>query len=87
MYEVLHEDIGMLLSRTQPLLQMQTRSLVGDQLRSRLASASEGSAGAAATVLIVDRTLDLATRHLTVVGGTITSDERGSREPGGHDAA
>ena len=36
-----------------------TSRLVGDQLRSRLASASEGSAGAAATVLIVDRTLDL----------------------------
>ena len=36
-----------------------TSRLVGDQLRSRLASASEGAAGAAATVLIVDRTLDL----------------------------
>ena len=30
----------------------------------------------------LDRTLDLATRHLTVAGGTITSDERGSRRPG-----
>ena len=36
-----------------------TSRLVGDQLRSRLASANEGAAGAAATVLIVDRTLDL----------------------------
>jgi heme ABC exporter ATP-binding subunit CcmA len=46
---------------------------------------------AGATVMLasheLDRTLDLATRHLTVAGGTITSDERGSREPGGHDAA
>jgi len=49
------------------------------------------AASAGATVLLasheLDRTLDLATRHLTVAGGTITSDERGSREPGGHDAA
>ena len=49
------------------------------------------AASAGATVMLasheLDRTLDLATRHLTVVGGTITSDERGSREPGGHDAA
>ena len=49
------------------------------------------AASAGATVMLasheVDRTLDLATRHLTVAGGTITSDERGSREPGGHDAA
>ncbi|MEC7374553.1 MAG: heme ABC exporter ATP-binding protein CcmA [Actinomycetota bacterium] len=49
------------------------------------------AASAGATVMLasheLDRTLDLATRHLTVAGGTITSDERGSREPGGHDAA
>ncbi len=49
------------------------------------------AASAGATVLLasheLDRTLDLATRHLTVAGGTITSDERGSRKPGGHDAA
>ena len=49
------------------------------------------AAWAGATVMLasheLDRTLDLATRHLTVAGGTITSDERGSREPGGHDAA
>ena len=49
------------------------------------------AASAGATVMLVshelDRTPDLATRHLTVAGGTITSDERGSREPGGHDAA
>jgi len=49
------------------------------------------AASAGATVMLasheLDRTLDLATRHLTVGGGTITSDERGSREPGGHDAA
>ena len=44
------------------------------------------AASAGATVMLasheLDRTLDLATRHLTVAGGTITSDERGSREPG-----
>ncbi|MAT19976.1 MAG: heme ABC exporter ATP-binding protein CcmA [Acidimicrobiaceae bacterium] len=49
------------------------------------------AASAGATVMLasheLDRTLDLATRHLTIAGGTITSDERGSREPGGHDAA
>ena len=49
------------------------------------------AASAGATVMLasheLDRTLDLATRHLTVAGGTITSDERGSREPGGHDVA
>ena len=49
------------------------------------------AASAGATVMLasheLDRTLDLATRHLTVAGGTITSNERGSREPGGHDAA
>ncbi len=49
------------------------------------------AASAGATVMLasheLDRTLDLATRHLTVAGGTITSDERGSREPGGRDAA
>ena len=49
------------------------------------------AASAGATVMLasheLDRTLDLATRHLTVAGGTITSDERGTREPGGHDAA
>jgi heme ABC exporter ATP-binding subunit CcmA len=49
------------------------------------------AASAGATVMLasheLDRTLDLATRHLTVAGGTITSDERGSRKPGGHDAA
>ena len=49
------------------------------------------AASAGATVMLasheLDRTLDLATRHLTVAGGIITSDERGSREPGGHDAA
>lgn len=49
------------------------------------------AASAGATVMLasheLDRTLDLATRHLTVAGGTITSGERGSREPGGHDAA
>ena len=49
------------------------------------------AASAGATVMLasheLDRTLDLATRHLTVAGGAITSDERGSREPGGHDAA
>ena len=49
------------------------------------------AASAGATVMLasheLDRTLDLATRHLTVAGGTITPDERGSREPGGHDAA
>lgn len=49
------------------------------------------AASAGATVMLasheLDRTLDLATRHLTVAGGTVTSDERGSREPGGHDAA
>lgn len=49
------------------------------------------AASAGATVMLasheLDRTLDLATRHLTVAGGTITSDQRGSREPGGHDAA
>ncbi len=49
------------------------------------------AASAGATVMLasheLDRTLDLATRHLTVAGGTITSDERGSRNPGGHDAA
>ena len=49
------------------------------------------AASAGATVMLasheLDRTLDLATRHLTVAGGTITSDERGSREPGGHDAS
>ena len=49
------------------------------------------AASAGATVMLasheLDRTLDLAPRHLTVAGGTITSDERGSREPGGHDAA
>ncbi len=49
------------------------------------------AASAGATVMLasheLDRTLDLATRHLTVAGGTITSDERGSREPGGQDAA
>ena len=49
------------------------------------------AASAGATVMLasheLDRTLGLATRHLTVAGGTITSDERGSREPGGHDAA
>ncbi|MCH1451825.1 MAG: heme ABC exporter ATP-binding protein CcmA [Acidimicrobiales bacterium] len=49
------------------------------------------AASAGATVMLasheLERTLDLATRHLTVAGGTITSDERGSREPGGHDAA
>lgn len=49
------------------------------------------AASAGATVMLasheLDRTLDLATRHLTVAGGTIPSDERGSREPGGHDAA
>lgn len=49
------------------------------------------AASAGATVMLasheLDRTLDLATRHLTFAGGTITSDERGSREPGGHDAA
>ncbi len=49
------------------------------------------AASAGATVMLasheLDRTLDLATRYLTVAGGTITSDQRGSREPGGHDAA
>ena len=49
------------------------------------------AASAGATVMLasheLDRTLDLATRHLTVAGGTVTSDERGSRELGGHDAA
>ena len=49
------------------------------------------AASAGATVMLasheLDRTLDLATRHLTVAGGIITSDERGSCEPGGHDAA
>ena len=44
------------------------------------------AASAGATVMLasheLDRTLDLATRHLTVAGGTITSDERGGREPG-----
>lgn len=49
------------------------------------------AASAGATVMLasheLDRTLGLATRHLTVAGGTITSDERGSRRSGGHDAA
>jgi heme ABC exporter ATP-binding subunit CcmA len=49
------------------------------------------AASAGATVMLasheLDRTLGLATRHLTVAGGAITSDERGSRRSGGHDAA
>ncbi|MEM8708601.1 MAG: heme ABC exporter ATP-binding protein CcmA, partial [Actinomycetota bacterium] len=49
------------------------------------------AAAAGATVMLasheLDRTLDLATRHLTVAGGTITADRRDTSEPGGHDAA
>ncbi|MEM8706146.1 MAG: heme ABC exporter ATP-binding protein CcmA [Actinomycetota bacterium] len=49
------------------------------------------AAGAGATVMLasheLDRTVDLATRHLTVAGGTITVDRRDTPEPGGHDAA
>ena len=49
------------------------------------------AAGAGATVMLasheLDRTVDLATRHLTVAGGTITADRRDTSDPGGHDAA
>lgn len=49
------------------------------------------AAAAGATVMLasheLDRTVDLATRHLTVAGGTITADRRDSPGPGGHDAA
>ncbi|MEM9465888.1 MAG: heme ABC exporter ATP-binding protein CcmA [Actinomycetota bacterium] len=49
------------------------------------------AAGAGATVMLasheLDRTVDLATRHLTVAGGTITADRRDGADPGGHDAA
>ena len=46
------------------------------------------AAAAGATVMLasheLDRTVDLATRHLTVAGGTITADRS---DPRGHDAA
>ena len=51
---------------------------------------------AGATVMLasheLDRTVDLATRHITVAGGTITADRRDRADPdshdgGGHDAA
>ncbi|MEO0491841.1 MAG: heme ABC exporter ATP-binding protein CcmA [Actinomycetota bacterium] len=57
------------------------------------------AAAAGATVMLasheLDRTLDLATRHLTVAGGTITADRRGgdggdrpdTPQPGDDDAA
>lgn len=54
------------------------------------------AATAGATVMLasheLDRTVDLATRHLTVAGGTITADRRhpsgpGFSDRGGHDAS
>ena len=54
------------------------------------------AAGAGATVMLasheLDRTVDLATRHLTVAGGTITADRRDRSGPdtsggGGRDAS
>ena len=56
-----------------------------------VAAAHRAYAEAGATVMLasheLDRTLDLATRHLTVAGGTIAADRRDTSEPGGHDAA
>lgn len=49
------------------------------------------AAGAGATVMLasheLDRTVDLATRHLTVAGGTITADRRDRPDLGGDDGA